>query len=562
GQEMTRYSYRTDLIGAIGMAEIGKPAVLCGWSETIRDHGGLLFIHLRDHTGRLQVLLDPAKLSAESWQAAQRLRPEYCVRVEGVVLRRPEGKDRTTLDTKEIEFSCSTLEILNSSTTLPFRPEEGDKVGEDERLRHRFIELRSDRMQKALRFRSDLILQMRQCLAHSGFVDIETPILARSTPEGARDYLVPSRLQPGHFYALPQSPQLFKQLLMIGGFDRYYQVARCFRDEDLRANRQPEFTQLDIEMAFVTEDDIKETMEAMLSEVLRCLGFSVPAPFERLSYDRAMEEYGTDAPDIRFGLRMIDLTDLFTETKFKVFGDIVSRGGVVKAIVVPASDCPATRTDIEAIRAHAASLGSKEPAWGHRCGTGRDTIRLAGQFTESFIVGVDACVQNLMDAVEAVSQLPCRLENMELRLGDFAEIELPQDSVDTVLLKHTLVGLHHQRGQCLARRIGDVLSLDGGRLLVIGYTSMYDTAEFEDAVATRGGRSVRFDLEGPNEDAVLFVLAPTSGRHEHLLRSNWPPEHFRADERSLTHPHHQGRSSPSKPGAITDIGGSDRRNPS
>lgn len=365
---------RTHLVGEV---TVGNTVVLCGWAETVRDHGGLLFLHLRDHSGRLQVIVDPQRVTENVWRAAEDIRSEFCIRVSGEVRPRPEGKDRTALDSKGIELIASDLSILSPADNPPFQPTENDhtSASEEQRLRHRYLDLRSDSMQAALRLRSQLVFGFRRYLAAQGFVEVETPILARPTPEGARDYLVPSRLHPGQFYALPQSPQLFKQLLMIGGVDRYYQVARCFRDEDQRANRQPEFTQLDLEMAFVEEQDVQEVIESVLLHSLRDIGFEISLPLPRITYSDAIERFGSDAPDLSFGLELIDLSDIFSSTEFKVFRQCLDDGGAVKAIVVPADRCSATRTDIEDARAFIKSLGAKEPAWGRvRGGSFESTV--------------------------------------------------------------------------------------------------------------------------------------------------------------------------------------------
>lgn len=356
-------SLKTHSLNELSSSLIRNKVTVCGWIETIRDHGGILFFHLRDASGRLQAVADPEHISSDIWKTANELRTEYCVRVEGIVQQRPEGKDRTWLDTKDIEIEIENIEILSRCAELPFRPQDQDKVGEEQRLKYRYLDLRSDYLQHKIRLRSKFLNGLRSYLGTIDFLEIETPYLARSTPEGARDYLVPSRVHPGHFYALPQSPQLFKQLLMVGGVERYYQVARCFRDEDLRANRQPEFTQLDIEMAFIEEEDIFETIEQMLAYALEALGIKISVPFLRLTYDESINRYGADAPDTSFGVEIQDITEVFKETNFKIFKHIINQGGVVKAIVLPAK-CEVSRNDIEQIRAYAASLGSKEPAWG------------------------------------------------------------------------------------------------------------------------------------------------------------------------------------------------------
>jgi aspartyl-tRNA synthetase len=372
-----RTSLRTHIIQGISTDLVGTEVRLCGWLETIRDHGGLLFFHLRDSSGRLQVVLNPERVSNLCWELAQSLHIEDCVAIEGKIVKRPQGKERTSLDTKDIELDVSIIELLNPCTVLPFRPQMRNQASEEQRLTYRYLDLRSDEMQKTLRVRAAMIRAMREYLDRHDFLEVETPVLARSTPEGARDFLVPSRLQHGQFYALPQSPQVFKQLLMIGGIDRYYQVARCFRDEDLRSNRQPEFTQLDLEMSFVEEEDILGIIEGMLESVGRAIGVEVTTPIQRIAYDEAMRRYGTDAPDTRFGIEITDLTDIFADTAFEVFKRFASNGAI-KAITVPAA-CNPSRNDIEGVRAYAASLGAREPAWG-RIGAGGDLESTVAKF--------------------------------------------------------------------------------------------------------------------------------------------------------------------------------------
>ena len=366
---MLETSYRSHTVGSIGLSLEGKSVTLCGWVETIRDHGGVLFFHLRDASGRLQVLLDPNSMSEDQFEIAQRVHIEYCVRIKGLVVQRPEGKDRTWIDSKDVELEVNNIEILGSSEPVPFRPQDHKQVGEEQRLNHRYLDLRSDEIQKSLRSRSALMHALRSTLKKRHFVEIETPILSKSTPEGARDFLVPSRTHHGQFYALPQSPQLFKQLLMIGGMDRYFQIARCFRDEDQRTNRQPEFTQLDLEMSFVNEQDVMDEVEKLVLSALWDLNCDVKSPFVRISYEEAMNRYGSDSPDLTFELPIQDLTSIFEDTEFKVFRRIVDQGGIVRAIVLP-SKYKATRSDIEWIRSEIAKLGVAEPAWGHLRSTG------------------------------------------------------------------------------------------------------------------------------------------------------------------------------------------------
>lgn len=365
---------RSHAVGEVSLDLKDQEVRLCAWVETIRDHGGVLFFHLRDHSGRIQALADPTILDEGNWSRANEVHIEYVVQICGLIRERPEGKDVTWLDSKDIELEVRQIEILGKSKPLPFRPQDHEVVGEEHRLSHRYLDLRSDAMQNTLRMRSKLVQAIRNAFHGEGFTEIETPQLAKSTPEGARDFLVPSRVHPGCFYALPQSPQIFKQLLMIGGFDRYFQIARCFRDEDQRTNRQPEFTQLDLEMAFVEREDVLQTVEKSLCEALEQIDLQVQGDFERMSYQEAMDRYGSDAPDLRFGIEIQDLTPVFQETEFKVFRRIVEQGGIVRALVVPSSS-NASRTDIEWLREEVGKLGVAEPAWGHlRNGSFESTI--------------------------------------------------------------------------------------------------------------------------------------------------------------------------------------------
>ncbi|HYR02007.1 MAG TPA: aspartate--tRNA ligase [Syntrophobacteria bacterium] len=318
--------------GSLRMQHLGQTVVLMGWVQRRRDHGGLIFIDLRDRGGLTQVVFDPQR-NAESHERAHDLRSEHVIAVTGVVRVRPEGMTNPNLDTGEVEVVVDEFRLLNTSLTPPFLPEDSTDASESLRLRYRYLDLRRPVLFRNLRLRHRSAQAIRQYLNQAGFLEVETPFLTRSTPEGARDYLVPSRVNPGKFYALPQSPQLFKQLLMMSGFDRYYQIVRCFRDEDLRADRQPEFTQVDIEMAFIHEGQILRLTEGLVKELFaQVLGEELGIPFPRLSYSEAMARYGTDKPDIRFGLELADVTPVFAESKFQVFARIVKTGGVVKAL--------------------------------------------------------------------------------------------------------------------------------------------------------------------------------------------------------------------------------------
>ncbi|MHB1397877.1 MAG: aspartate--tRNA ligase [Trichloromonadaceae bacterium] len=323
---------RSQYCGLLSAAEIGQDVCLMGWVQRRRDHGGLIFIDLRDREGIIQLALDPDR-DPEAHAKADRVRSEYVVAVKGTVSARPQGTVNPKMKTGEIEIEVHELKILNTAQTPPFQIDEYSEVAESIRLKHRYLDLRRPALQNNLMLRHRVARTVRTYLDGKGFLEIETPILTKSTPEGARDYLVPSRVNPGTFYALPQSPQLFKQLLMISGYDRYCQITRCFRDEDLRADRQPEFTQIDCEMSFVNRDDVVTVMEGMIAAVFKeAIGVDVALPMKRMTYAEALERFGVDNPDLRFGLELIDLSNLVKGSAFKVFADSVAGGGLVKAL--------------------------------------------------------------------------------------------------------------------------------------------------------------------------------------------------------------------------------------
>ncbi len=330
---------RTHYCGQVGKDHLEETVTLCGWVDRRRDHGGVIFIDLRDRSGIVQIVSDPQR-TPDSYNHAESLRNEYVVRVSGRVSQRPEESLNPKLPTGEIEIYADKIELLNGiNKQLPFLVSSSDteSVREDLRLKYRYLDLRRDRMTGNLQLRHQVVKAIRRFLEdESNFIEIETPVLTRSTPEGARDYLVPSRVHPSQWYALPQSPQLFKQLLMVSGFDRYYQIARCFRDEDLRADRQPEFTQLDMEMSFMTEGEILELNEALVCHIFKTVkGMELPRPFPRLTYAEAMARYGTDKPDTRFGLELVDVSDIVKDSGFKVFSGAVKKGGLVKVLPIP-----------------------------------------------------------------------------------------------------------------------------------------------------------------------------------------------------------------------------------
>jgi aspartyl-tRNA synthetase len=340
---------------------LGKEVVVSGWVLRRRDHGGVIFLDLRDRTGLLQVVFEEG-VAQEVFDIADQVRIEYPVSVKGIIRRRPEGMENPKIPTGYIELSATDVEIHSTSKTPPFPMDEDlSQVSEATRLRYRYLEMRALGGHAPFIFRHNVNLAIRNFLSERGFLEIETPFLTKSTPEGARDFLVPSRLYPGKFYALPQSPQLFKQILMVAGFEKYFQIVRCFRDEDLRADRQPEFTQLDLEMSFVDEQDVMSLCEELLAHLFeRTLGITLSTPFPRLSFDKAMELYGTDRPDLRFWLELKEATDLAKETQFQVFRGAVEKGGIVKGLAAPAHF---SRKELDELTKFAQELGAKGLAW-------------------------------------------------------------------------------------------------------------------------------------------------------------------------------------------------------
>lgn len=326
---------RTHYCGAVRATDAGRTVRLVGWVQRRRDHGGLIFVDLRDREGIVQVVFGP-EVGAAAHEVARRLRAEYVVAVGGEVVRRPAGTENAALPTGQVEVRATTAEILNEARTPVFPIEEDSSVAEDLRLTYRYLDLRRPPLQRNLRLRHRAYQVVRRYLDAQGFLEVETPVLTKSTPEGARDYLIPSRVNPGTFYALPQSPQIFKQLLMVAGYDRYFQIVKCFRDEDLRADRQPEFTQIDVEMAFVDREDVLAAMEGLVVELFREVkGVTLATPFRRLRYADALARFGLDKPDLRFGLEFTDASDLFRDSGFKPFAEAVAAGGQVKGIRVP-----------------------------------------------------------------------------------------------------------------------------------------------------------------------------------------------------------------------------------
>ena len=378
---------RNHYCGTLAKADNEKEVVLCGWVAKRRDHGGLIFIDLRDRSGIVQVVVDPDH-AGEDFAKAEVIRSEYVIKVHGVVRLRSEETINPNLATGEVEVVAKELEVLNSAKTPPFYIQDGIDVDENLRLKYRYLDLRRPEMQRNLMLRHKVTKLMRDYMDNHDFCEIETPMLTKSTPEGARDYLVPSRVNPGKFYALPQSPQIFKQLLMVAGMERYFQIVRCFRDEDLRADRQPEFTQLDIEMSFVDADDIMDMTEGLIRHVFKgALGVDLPEKFQRMTWDEAMDKYGSDKPDLRFGMELINMTEAVKGSEFKVFNDIIDKGGIVKAINVK-GDAGIPRRELDGLVNFVAIYGAKGLAWMQIQPDGSVKSPIAKFFSEEYLANI------------------------------------------------------------------------------------------------------------------------------------------------------------------------------
>jgi len=389
---------RTHTCGALRDSDVGGRATLLGWVHRVRDLGGVVFIDVRDREGITQVVIGSEPLLGQ----AKRLRSEYVVGVIGTVRQRAADTVNPKLPTGTVEVAADEIRVLNEAKTPPFSVSDDSTVSEDVRLRYRYLDLRRPRLQYNMGLRHRITMAVRQYFDREGFWEIETPILTKSTPEGARDYLVPSRVHPGEFFALPQSPQIFKQILMIGGMDRYFQIVKCFRDEDLRADRQPEFTQVDVEMAFARPESIFSTIEPLIQIIFREIGVEVAAPFRKLPYAEAMAKYGSDKPDLRFGLEITDVSDVWKDAAFNAFRDIVGKGGVVRALVVPGA-AKYSRSELDALVEQAKQLGAVGILWARRGeGGGLNTnVKAAGEST-------------LLASMEAAA---CRPEDLILLAG-------------------------------------------------------------------------------------------------------------------------------------------------
>ncbi|MED1739952.1 aspartate--tRNA ligase [Bacillus swezeyi] len=437
---------RTYYCGEITEKAIGETVVLKGWVQKRRDLGGLIFIDLRDRSGIVQVVFNP-DVSKDALETAEGIRSEYVLDITGKVVAREEATVNPNLKTGKIEIQAESVSVLSAAKTPPFAiSDQASEVSEDVRLKHRYLDLRRPEMFNSLQMRHNITKAVRRFLDDNGFLDIETPVLTKSTPEGARDYLVPSRVHEGEFYALPQSPQIFKQLLMVSGFDRYYQIARCFRDEDLRADRQPEFTQIDIETSFMSQEDIMKLGEDMMAQVMReTRGVDISLPLPRMSYEDAMNLYGSDKPDTRFGMLLTDVSEAVKDSDFKVFASAVASGGAVKAINVKGAAANYSRKDIDALGEFAANYGAKGLAW---LKTEADGLKgpiakfFTGEKQETLIAALDAAEGDLLlfvaDRLEVANDA---LGALRLKLGK--ELKLIDESlfnflwvVDWPLLEH------------------------------------------------------------------------------------------------------------------------------
>jgi len=393
---------RTHTCGALRPDDVGADVVLLGWVHRVRDLGGLLFFDVRDRHGITQVVAR----SGEVLEAASRLRPEFVVAVQGRVERRDASSTNPKMPTGEIEIAATDVRLLNEAKTPPFPIADDVNVSEDTRLKYRYLDLRRPKMQRNLELRHRVLIATRKYFDEQGFLEIETPILTRSTPEGARDYLVPSRVHPGEFFALPQSPQIFKQILMVAGMDRYFQIVKCFRDEDLRADRQPEFTQIDVEISFATEELVFTLVEGVTKEIFAAAGIAIQTPFARVTYDEAMHKYGSDKPDLRPGMPIADLSDVFRDSSFSVFKDAVAGGGAVRAIAVPGAS-GISRKEIDEIVAQAKQLGASGLVWARRAADGAvqsSALKAAGEST--IAAALAAAGANANDLVLLASGAP------------------------------------------------------------------------------------------------------------------------------------------------------------
>jgi len=426
---LNEYCMHDVTCGQLRAADVDREVTLTGWVWHNRDHGGLIFVDLRDREGYTQCIFDPDCVSADEFHIAEHLGREWVIEVTGTVRGRGEGSTNPNMATGEIEVLAHSIKVLNTSITPPFSIEDGIETDEITRMKWRYMDLRRPEMYQALLLRHTVAQTMRAALNKRGFLEVETPILANSTPEGARDYIVPSRPNPGKFYALPQSPQQFKQMLMVGGIERYYQIARCFRDEDLRADRQPEFTQVDVEMSFVSGEDVMDMMEGVMSETLAAVGVEHEFPLQRMQWKDAMNRFGCDRPDIRFGMELVDLTEIVKDCGFKVFSSVAQSGGIVKAINAKgAGDW--SRGEVEKLADIAAANGAKGMAWIAFTTDGKEKSPIIKFFDDETFAAIKKAMNVepgdlLLFAADTFDTASAVLAALRLHMADALGIERP-----------------------------------------------------------------------------------------------------------------------------------------
>jgi aspartyl-tRNA synthetase len=503
---------RTQTCGQLRSSDVGQTATLCGWVDSFRDHKGVLFVDLRDRYGKTQVVVGPDS-GAENLELARALRSEWVIKVTGKVASRPEGSLNPKLATGEIELRTEKLEVLNKSLTPPLQPGGAEVPGEDLRLKHRYLDLRRPAVQQVMLLRHQIIRGMRTYFDEHGFIDVETPMLGRSTPEGARDYLVPSRIHHGHFYALPQSPQLYKQILMIAGYDRYVQVARCFRDEDLRADRQPEFTQLDVEMSFIDAGDIIQIIDGLVARLAKqILGLEVKLPLSKITYAEAMERFGHDAPDLRFGMELVDVSDLAAQCEFRVFRGAVDGGGRVRGINAKGAAAAYSRKaidDLTALVIH--DFGAKGLAWFKVEESGTLASPIAKNFDPALLAQLakrfDAAPGDLLLIVADSFEVTCKaLYALRKRFGEELKLYDPQTVHCSWVVEFPMfardeesgnwAAMHHPFTAPLASDV-PLLSTDPGKCRAQAYDLVINGSE-------AGGGTIR--IHDPEVQSQVFDL--------------------------------------------------------
>ena len=511
---------RTHTCGQLRAEHVGQTVTLSGWVDKTRDHKGVLFVDLRDRYGKTQVVFDPDAGEANQ-NIARTLRAEFVVKIVGIVEHRPEGTTNPKLPTGEIEVHCREVTVLNQAATPPFQPGSEQLPSEEVRLKYRYLDLRRAEMQRILTLRHRIIKGMRDYFDEHGFLDVETPMLGRSTPEGAHDYLVPSRIQHGSFYALPQSPQLYKQILMVAGFDRYVQVARCFRDEDLRADRQPEFTQLDMEMSFVDGDDVIAMIDGLVQKLAKdILGLDVKLPLPRMCYDEAMGRFGHDAPDLRFGLELIDLTDLAKQTEFRVFRATADSGGHVRGLNAKGAAAKYSRKDIDELTAQVVQQsGAKGLAW-FKVEEGRKLASpIAKNLSESLLAQIAERMQaepgDLLLFVADTFEITCKaLYGLRKRLGEELKLYEPGSMHFSWIVQFPMfafdaeekrwAAMHHPFTACLPEHV-EFLATDPGRCRAQAYDLVINGSE-------AGGGTIRIHDQEMQQQVfeLLGIDRPTA----------------------------------------------------